>query len=224
LLRLRPVPFRRLIPAVSFRWLLVPAVLLALSAVPGTVRAADQEQTEGGTAPNDGLEHLVPELADHPYTLSPGVKPFRHRIAFSPGFGWVGNQRLYTFRLSYNPNAWLGYEASLGHNPGQSVQALFHMLSAIVRFPVPGRFQPYGTVGYGMMLVFPGRTINADPVTENTLSYGGGLEFYVRNDLAVRAELRGLTVLGGARDTEGTVAYNYREATLGFAFYRELGK
>jgi opacity protein-like surface antigen len=213
-------------------WPLVLAVLLAAPAAGGAAESAGESAGEAVARdgdfrdgdPGPGLEHLVPELAEHPYRLSPGIKSFRHRVAFSPGFGWVGGRKLYTFRISYNPNTWLGYEASLGHNPGQSVQALFHMVSAIVRYPVPGRFQPYGTVGYGMMLVFPGKAINADPVTENTLSYGGGVEFYVRNDLALRAEIRGLTVLGGARGEEGTVAYNYREATVGFAFYRGLGK
>ena len=97
------------------------------------------------------------------------------------------------------------------------------MLSAIVRRPLPGRFQPYATVGYGLTMVFPGRALNADPATENTLSWGGGIEVYLRNDLALRSELRGLTVLGGNRNRSGTVVYGYREATFGFSFYRTLG-
>ena len=194
-------------------------ILVLLLAFAPPTRA---EETNAQTGHNQ-VEHLVPALAENPYQMDPGPRQFHRRISFSPGVGWVGNQRLYVFRLAYNPNSWLGYEASLGHNPGESVQAVFHMLSAIVRYPFSGRLQPYGTVGYGMMLVFPGKALNADPVTENTLSYGAGLEFYLRNDLAIRGEMRGLTVLGGERNQSGTVAYNYREATIGFSFYRSLG-
>ena len=198
------------------RWL-IP--LFITVAIPG-MSAVAAAQTED----NSQLEHLVPELAENAYKMDSGPRQFQKRLSFSPAVGWVGNQKLFAFRLAYNPNSWLGYEVSVGHNPGQSVSALFHMLNAVVRYPLPGRFQPYATVGYGMMMVFPGEAINADPVTENTLGYGAGLEFYVRNDLAIRGELRGVTVLGGERNQPGTVAYNYREATFGFSFYRSLGK
>jgi len=83
--------------------------------------------------------------------------------------------------------------------------------------------QPYATLGYGMMTVYPGAAVNADPVTKNALTFGGGLEFYLRDDVALRAELRGATVLGQEFGSEGTVAYDYREYTIGFAFYRNLG-
>ncbi len=73
------------------------------------------------------------------------------------------------------------------------------------------------------MTVYPGQAINADPVTKNTLTYGGGLEFYMRNDVALRGEIRGATVIGQELGRDGTVAYNYREYTIGFAFYRSLG-
>jgi opacity protein-like surface antigen len=157
------------------------------------------------------------------FRVSPGPRQFAHRLSFSPAVGWVGDQQLFGVRVAYNPNPWLGYEASLGHNPGSSVQALFHMLSAIVRYPVPGRFQPYGTAGFGLIMVFPGEALNADSATELTFSGGGGLEFYLRDDVALRAEMRAVTVLGGQPSRVGSAAYNYREATLGFAFYRTLG-
>jgi len=195
---------------------LLPVLLFGLLGAAPDVRAAE-------SADSPPLEHLVPELADSPYTMSPGPRQFLKRLSFSPGVGWLGTQRLYVFRLAYNPDRWLGYEASLGHNPGESVQALFHMVNAVVRVPLAGRFQPYGTLGYGMMHVFPGKAINADPGTENTLGYGAGLELYLRDDVALRTEVRGITVLGGQRDREGTVAYSYREATLGFIFYRAIG-
>lgn len=196
------------------RLLLLIMAASALASGPAPAQTEDDSQ----------LEHLVPELAENPYQMESGPRQFQKRLSFSPAVGSVGSQRLFVFRLAYNPNSWLGYEASIGHNPGQSVSALFHMLNAVVRYPFPGRFQPYATVGYGMMMVFPGEAINADPVTENTLGYGAGLEFYIRNDLAIRGELRGVTVLGGERHQSGTVAYNYREVTLGFSFYRSLGK
>lgn len=170
----------------------------------------------------NGLEALVPELAAHPYRMEPGPRPYRHRLSFSPGFGSLGAEKLFTFRAAYNPNSWLGYEASVDHNPGQAVHAALHTLSALVRYPLPGRIQPYACGGYGMVMVFPGRSIQADPVTKNALTVGGGLEIYIRSDLALRAELRRATVIGRQRDREGVVAYDYQQQTVGLAFYRAI--
>jgi hypothetical protein len=74
-----------------------------------------------------------------------------------------------------------------------------------------------------MILVYPGEALNADPVTSNVLYAGGGLELYVRNDLAIRAEIRSATVLDTAGPDGDTVAYDYGEATAGLTFYRGLG-
>ena len=95
--------------------------------------------------------------------------------------------------------------------------------NVILRYPVPWRAQPYGLVGYGMMTVYPGQAINADPVTKNTLTMGGGLEFYIRDDVALRGEVLGATVFGQELGSEDTVTYLYREYTIGFSFYRNLG-
>ena len=188
-------------------------VLLAFLAAAAAFAHADTQ------AP---LEALVPEVAAHPWQIDPGPRPFQYRLSFSPGFGFLGDQRLFAFRFGYNPNSWLGYEASLGHNPGQSVHAVLHTFSAIVRHPLSGRFQPYLTGGYGMVMVFPGTTLNASPVTKNALVGGGGLEFYIRNDLAVRADARSATVFGRDKNQAGTVAYNYFQGTIGLSFYRSV--
>ena len=170
----------------------------------------------------DGLEALVPEVAEHPYHLAPGVRPYQGRLSFSPAFGYLGSDKLYSLRVTYNPNSWLGYEAAVGHNPSQAVSAVLHTLSVMVRHPFAGRFQPYLTGGYGMLLVSPGNSINAKPVTKNALTGGGGLEFFIRGDLAIRAEMRGATVFGSQRDHAGVVAYDYLQETIGFAFYRSI--
>jgi hypothetical protein len=193
----------------------IPDSLSSATDAPGV---ESREPVRGG----DGLEALVPEVAHHPYRVEPGVRPFRHRLAFSPGYGALGSKRLFVARVTYHPNTWLGYEWSIGHNPGQSVHAALHMLSAIVRRPLSGRLQPYASGGYGMMLVFPGQSLNAAPVTKNALTIGGGLEFYIRGDLALRADVRRATVLGRERDRDGTVAYDYFQQTIGLAFYRSI--
>ncbi len=171
----------------------------------------------------DGREYLVPELSGDPFALEPGRREFERRLAFSPCAGTLGDTPFYALRLAYNPNSWLGWEAAVGHNPGEGVHALTHSLSAQLRYPLPWRFQPYGSLGYGMILVYPGEALNADPVTSNVLYAGGGFELYVRSDLAIRAEIRGATVL----DTNGadgdTIAYDYGEVTWGLSFYRGLG-
>lgn len=170
----------------------------------------------------NGLEPLQPELASHPYALAPGARPFQNRLCVSPGFGSLGTQRLFVLRIAYNPSRWLGYEAMLGHNPNQAVHAVVHMFNAIVRKPISGRLQPYLSAGYGMTVVLPGKSLNADPVTKNTLAAGGGLEIYIRSDLALRAEMRGTMVLGRQQNQDGIVAYDYREQTIGLSFYRSI--
>ncbi len=167
-------------------------------------------------------EALVPELGEHPYQLDPGRRVFANRIALSPGYGRFGSQPLFLLRAAYNPGKWLGYEASIAHNPGESVHAVLHSLSAIVRVPMAGRFQPYAAAGYGMMFVFPGRSLNASPVTKNALAVGGGLEVYLRNDLALRGDMRYATVFGRERDRDGVITYDYLQQTIGLTFYRTL--
>ena len=184
---------------------------------------APADSSAHATPAPDGLEHLVPALAENPYHLEPGVRPYLHRFSISPGFGALGSERLFSLRVAYNPNSWLGYEGTIGHMPSHSVQAIVHSFGAIVRRPLPGRFQPYGALRYGMTIVLPGRSINADPVTKNSLAYGGGVEFFVRNDLALRAEMLGMTVIGRQQYRQGLVAYDYREETIALAFYRTLG-
>jgi hypothetical protein len=168
------------------------------------------------------LEPLVPEVAGSPYHIDSGERAFTHRLSFSPAYGRLGSEPLYAFRFSYSPNAWLGYEGSIGHNPGQSVHAVLHTLDVILRHPLPGRLQPYLAGGYGMVMVFPGQSLNADPVTKNTLTAGGGLEFYIRNDLAIRADMRQASVFGKQKDRDGVVVYDYTQGTIGLAFYRSI--
>ena len=194
--------------------------LLAAALLPLALTAAATARAE--RAPSPPLEALNPELASHPYRLESGPRPFEHRLSVSPAYGYFGSEELYTLRIGYNPDAWLGYEAQLGHNPGRSVHAVIHSVSAVLRHPFPGRFQPYVSAGYGMVMVFPGLAVNAKPVTKNALAVGGGLEMYIRSDLAVRAEMRHATVIGSQRDREGIVAYEYAQGTIGLAFYRSI--
>jgi len=168
------------------------------------------------------LEPLVPALGEHPYRLAPGTRPYLGRLAVSPGWGFLGSDHLFALRVAYNPERWLGYEASLAHNPGHAVHAVLHTLSVLVRRPLDGRLQPYLTGGYGMMVIFPGQAVDAAPVTRNTLAGGGGLELYIRDDLALRAEWRQTAVFGPQRDRGGIAAYDYSQGTIGLAFYRSI--
>jgi hypothetical protein len=199
------------------------AALFCATAFPAVASASDAEPDSARTSRDDGTTYLVPSLEDGGYRMSEGKKKFQHRISFSPGVGQLGNQDFFAFRAAYSPNTWLGYEISLGHNPAASLHALLHTFNVVLRYPMPWRLQPYGIVGYGMMTVYPGQAINADPVTKNTVTAGGGLEVYIRDDVAVRGEVLGATVFGQERDREGTVSYMYREYTIGFSFYRNLG-
>ena len=193
---------------------------IALSAV--VVAAAFACAAGSARAEDADLEPLVPAVAGNVYGLTPGPRPYEHRLSVSPAYGRLGDEPIFSLRIAYNPNSWLGYEGSLGHNPGESVHAVLHTLSMVVRRPLPGRFQPFAKAGYGMLMVSPGPSLNADPVTKNALTIGGGLEVYVRNDVALRVESQLATVIGGERGRTGTVAYNYPMHTIGLAFYRTI--
>ena len=199
------------------RRMLIGAVAcsLLLGAVPEVRAQAPTAETE--------LQWLVPEMKGAGLRVSPGPRQLLRAFAFSPGIGRLGDEDLFALRLAYNPNPWLAWEVALGHNPTSSLQALLHTFNAVVRKPLPWRVQPYLTAGYGMMTVYPGRAIEADPVTKNAVTYGGGLEIYLRNDVALRGEMRAATVFGQEAGREGTATYTYREYTAGIVFYRKLG-
>ena len=197
---------------------LVPAIALSLACAHGPASAGDAKAPRA----SQPLEALEPELAAHPYRLDSGVRAFQNRLSISPAYGFFGSGRLFALRATFQPEPWLGYEASIAHTPGQSTHAALHTFSAIVRRPFPGRVQPYAALGYGMIVVFPGASLNAAPVTKNAFAVGGGAEFYLRNDLALRADLRHATVFGRQRDREGIVAFDYLQGTIGLAFYRSI--
>jgi hypothetical protein len=201
----------------------------ALGAVIGVLLLVPAAAVRAGTAAaapavsSDQRQWLVPELKGAGLRVSPGPRRFLRAFAFSPAIGRLGDEDLFALRLAYNPNSWLAWEIAFGHNPTSSLQGLLHTFNAVVRWPLPWRAQPYLTVGYGMMTIYPGRALEADPVTKNTVTGGGGLEFYLRDDVALRGELRAATVFGQEAGRGGTATYTYREYTVGIAFYRKLG-
>ena len=199
-----------------------------LGAVLGALLLASAAAARAGSATSappaaaDQRQWLVPELKGAGLRVSPGPRQFLRAFAFSPALGRLGDEDLFALRLAYNPNPWLAWEVALGHNPTSSLQGLLHTFNAVVRRPLPWRAQPYLTVGYGMMTIYPGRALEADPVTRNTVTCGGGLEFYLRDDVALRGELRADTVFGKDAGRDGTATYTYREYTVGIVFYRKL--
>ncbi len=193
----------------------VLVVLVASSAL-----ATEPDAPTGDTT---DLHYLVPQMKEGATSISSGRRQFQRRLAFSPALGQLGAEDLFAMRLAFNPNEWLGYEVSLAHNPSSSLHAILHTFNLQLRYPLSGRFQPYASTGYGMITVHPGRAIQADPVTKNALAFGGGLEIYLRDDVALRGELRSTIVLGQYRGQDDTVAYTYREYTVGLVFYRSLG-
>jgi hypothetical protein len=73
-----------------------------------------------------------------------------------------------------------------------------------------------------MVMVQPGPSLNAKPVTKNALSGGAGLECFIRDDLALRTEWRQAAVFGEQRGRTGVVVFDYTQATIGLAFYRSI--
>ena len=187
-------------------------ILLAAGLLPGPARAE--------TPAPQGVEYLVPSMTAGRAQLAAGDRPYRHRLGFSTAAGSLGAHRQYALRLAYYPRRWLGYEASVAHNPAASVHALFHDFSVVLRRPLPWRLQPYVSAGYGMMIAFPGGALLADSVTRNAFCAGGGLELFLRDDVALRLEARGRRVLD--REDGETLYYDYADYSAGFVFYRSL--
>jgi hypothetical protein len=195
---------------------------LALLAAPVPAAAGESAPDTAAVVLVNGLEALEPPAARAPLGLAPGVRPFRERLAVTPSYGVLGRDRLFQIRAVYHPNAWLGYEAALSHNPGTSVHAVLHSFGALAHWPRPGRFQPYAVAGYGMVMVQPGPAVNASPVTRNAVSAGAGLECFIRDDLSLRGEGRHVAVFGEQLGREGVVVFDYLQATIGLAFYRSI--
>jgi len=200
-----------------------------LSAVAGSLLVAGAvpaHADDGVPAANvkDGREYLVPALADDPFSVGEGPRPYERRLSFTPGAGTFGDDRMYSLRVAYNPSSWFGWEAGLEHAPGEAVHAALHTVGAVARYPLPWRVQPYARGAYGMIMVFPGKSIKADPVTENALIAGGGVEFFVRDDVALRVELSAATIIGSERTSDDTVAYQYRQTLFALSFYRALSR
>jgi opacity protein-like surface antigen len=196
-------------------------MLTSLAAWPRAANAATDAAADTSVYVN-GLEALRPEAARAPFAIPPGVRPFRERLSVSPGYGVMGRDRMFVLRAAYHPTSWLGYEAALGHDPGHAVHAILHSFSVLARWPLAGRFQPYGVAGYGMVMVEPGPSLNAKPVTKNALTGGAGLEWFIRDDLSLRSEVRQAAVFGEQRGQNGVVIYDYTQATIGLAFYRSI--
>jgi hypothetical protein len=194
-------------------------LIFAIGAVPAF---AGEDAPVGNV--KDGREYLVPALADDPFSIGEGPRPYERRLSFTPGAGSFGGDRMYSLRVAYSPNSWLGWEAGLEHTPGEAVHAVLHTVGAVGRYPLPWRVQPYARAAYGMMMVFPGNSLKADPVTENALIAGGGIEFFIRDDVALRAEMSLATIIGGDRASDETVAYQYRQTLIALSFYRALGR
>lgn len=169
------------------------------------------------------LVALVPEVARDAFAIAPGPRAFRQRIWLSPAGGKLGQEPLYAFRIGFQPSRILGYELSLAHSDGKSAHAALYRLQAMLRAPLPGRIQPFACFGYGMAMVFPGRALNADPVTRNALTGGGGMELFVREDLALRGEWQRTSVLGAEPQGDRSVAYDYSEFLIGLTFHRRTG-
>ena len=200
----------------------VRLVLAGVSLLARPLTASAAEAHADSAVYVNGLEALRPEAARAPFALAPGVRPFRERLSVSPGYGVLGRDRLFVLRAAYHPGRWFGYEAALGPDPGQAVHAVLHSFSVLLRWPLAGRLQPYGAAGYGMVMVEPGPSINAKPVTKNALTGGAGLEWFIRDDISMRSEVRQALVFGEQRGQRGVVVYDYTQATIGLSFYRSI--
>jgi len=141
-------------------------------------------------------------------------------LALTTSGGQLGDHPIYNLRLAYFGRDWLGLEATIAHNPASDVHAALHYANATALLPNLSRVRAFATAGLGIIHVFPGTAINADPVTKLLVNAGGGTHLFLRDDLALRFEARSFTVLDQQESHRG--AYHYFEWSGGLTFYRSL--
>jgi hypothetical protein len=165
--------------------------------------------------------HAAPDAAaangDLHWSATP---PAAETLTLGATAGRFGADPVYALRLGYFALPWLGVEATLAHNPSSDVQALLHYVDAAARWRGPLRFSPFATAGLGTIHVFPGDAVNARSVTKLLLNVGGGTHFALRDDVALRLEVRSFTVVDQQEGRGG--AYHYMEWSGGLTFSRPL--
>ena len=141
-------------------------------------------------------------------------------VSFSVNAGQLGQDPVYDVRLAFFPIPHLGLEATLAHNPASGVQAVVHQLGALVPVGTLWRLRPFAAVGMGTIQVFPGAAVNATTVTRLSFAAGGGVHFFVRDDVALRFEGRTFVVLDQQEESRG--ALQFTQWSVGLTFYRAL--
>jgi len=152
-------------------------------------------------------------------TESGPADPTGH-VAFTADAGQFGAQPIYAMRLAFHPSRHLGLEATLAHNPASGVHAALHHFGALVPVGSLWRLRPFVAAGLGTIQVFPGAAVQADTVTRLALNGGGGVHFFVRDDVALRFEGRSFALLDQQEDNRGTLQFTQWSA--GVTFYRSL--
>lgn len=156
----------------------------------------------------------------HADVLPADAGPVAGDVALGVGAGMLGADPVYALRLAYFALPWLGFEATLGHNPSGSEHAVLHYANAVGRLHHQGRLRPFVTAGLGTIEVFPGIAVNAKPVTKLLLDAGAGTHLHLRDDVALRFEARSFTILDQQEGHRG--AYHYLEWSCGVTFSRPL--
>ena len=104
-----------------------------------------------------------PSCAQNPYRLAPGPRPFLNSaVTFSPGVRTSRSRRLVRVPHRLQPELVARLRGiARAHNPGQSVHAVINSLTAVVRHPWSGRFQPFSPAATAWSWSCRAETVNA---------------------------------------------------------------
>ncbi len=134
---------------------------------------------------------------------------------FVGGYLWEGNEGIEEH--DFNAGAGLGYmftdklgvEGVFQYIPGQSENAggdthgYIYKLDGLYHFPITKTIVPYVAAGLGGITINPDR---GESHSHFLVNYGGGLKYYLTDDLALRADVRHIVSFN---DTYNNMSYTF---------------
>lgn len=150
-----------------------------------------------------------------------------HMISITPSGGYyhfadkrhLDDQALANIQLGYGFNETVSAEAfyapfstSQDRTPSKNIHGGLYALNGLYHFRTLNVLQPYLTAGVGIINIKPSPA--QDSTSQANLNAGAGIEYFISNQLSLRAEAKDLyTPVGGKQDffiNAGLTIYLYK--------------
>ncbi len=143
-------------------------------------------------------------------------------LELTPAAGRLGEAPLFAARAAYRLSPRLALEAELDHVLGQQVSALQHAAGLRWRAVELGRAEGFLGAGFGTFTAQAGGAVGAKSVTRSALRLGGGVLWWLRDDIGFRLDGRHHRIFLHQPTTTGTYSLTANELSVGLVFARQL--